>query len=66
MDTEELEAFPVVHNHLLCLADVEGEVVVLAPHCQVFNLLPIGRLVVGVRPTTVVSLGNLMMVLGVV
>ena len=23
---------PIVHDHLLCLADVEGEVVVLAPH----------------------------------
>jgi hypothetical protein len=29
--------FPVVHNQLLSLADVEGE----APHCQVTNLLPI-------------------------
>jgi hypothetical protein len=24
-------SFPVVHDQLLCLADVEGEVVVLAP-----------------------------------
>jgi hypothetical protein len=32
---------PVVHNQLLCLADIEGEVVVLAPHCQVSDLLPI-------------------------
>ena len=31
--------FPVVHDQLLCLGDVEGEVVVLAPHCQVFDLL---------------------------
>ena len=34
--------FPVVHDQVLCLADVEGEVVVLAPHCQVTDLLPIG------------------------
>ena len=27
--------FPVVHNHLLCLDHVAGEVVVLAPHGQV-------------------------------
>ena len=36
--------FPVVHNHLLCLDHVEGEVVVLAP--QVSDLLPIGCLIV--------------------
>jgi hypothetical protein len=34
--------FPVAHNHLLCLNHVEGVVVVLAPHGQVFDLLPIG------------------------
>ena len=28
----------VVHNHLLCLDHVEGEVVVLAPHGQVSSL----------------------------
>ena len=38
--------FPVVHDHNLCLADVEGEVVVLAPHCQVSELLPIGCLII--------------------
>ena len=38
--------FPVVHNHLLCLDHVEGEVVVLAPHGQVSDLLPIGCLVI--------------------
>ena len=38
--------FPVVHDQLLCLAHVEGEVVVLAPHGQVSDLLPIGGLVV--------------------
>ena len=37
---------PVVHNHLLCLDRVEGEVVGLAPHGQVSDLLPIGCLVV--------------------
>ena len=36
---------PVVHNHLLCLDHVEGEVVVLAPHGQVSDLL-IGCLIV--------------------
>jgi hypothetical protein len=49
---------PVVHNHLLCLTDVEGEVVVLAPHDQVSDLLPIGCLI---RPTTAVSSANLIM-----
>ena len=39
--------FPVVLNHLLCLDHVEGEVVVLSPHAQVSDLLPIGCLVVG-------------------
>ena len=38
--------FPVVHNNLLCLDHVEGEVVVLAPHGQVSDLLPIGCLAV--------------------
>ena len=38
--------FPVVHNHLLCLDHVEGEVVVLAPDDQVSDLLPIGCLIV--------------------
>ena len=57
--------FSVVHNHLLCLDRVEGEVAVLAPHGQVSDLLPIGCLVVvGDQATTnVVSLANLMMVL---
>ena len=34
--------FPIVHDQLLCLAHIEREVVVLAPHCQVSDLLPIG------------------------
>ena len=38
--------FPVVHDQLLCLAHIEGEVVVLAPHCQFSDLLPMGRLIV--------------------
>ena len=38
--------FPVVHVQLLCIADVEGDVVVLAPHSQVSDLLPIGCLIV--------------------
>ena len=42
--------FPVVHDQLLCLADIEGEVVFLEPHFQV------------IRRTTVV-LADLMMML---
>ena len=38
--------FPVVHDQLLCLSDVEGEAVVLAPHCQVSDLLPVECLIV--------------------
>ena len=38
--------FPVVHNHLLCRDQVEGEVVVLARHGQVSDLFPLGCLVV--------------------
>ena len=38
--------FPIVHNHLLCLGHVEGEVVVLASHGQVSDLLSIGCLIV--------------------
>jgi hypothetical protein len=38
--------FPVVHDQLLCLAHIEGEVVILAPHFQVSDLLPIGCLIV--------------------
>jgi hypothetical protein len=52
--------FPVVHNQLLCLADVEGEVVVLAPHCQVSDPLPVVSLSSVIRPPTVVSSANLM------
>ena len=47
---------PVVHHQLLFLAEVEGEVVALAPHCQVSDLLPIGCLIVA-------SSANVMMVL---
>ena len=38
--------FPVVHNHLLCLDHIEGEFVVLAPHSQVSDLIPVGCFVV--------------------
>ena len=37
---------PVVHDQLICLAHIEGKVVVLAPHCQVSDFLPIGGLIV--------------------
>ena len=40
--------FPAVHDQLLCLDHVQGEVVGLAPHCQVSDLLSIGcHIVVG-------------------
>ena len=35
-----LSLFPVVHNQLIGLTDVEGEAVVLPPHCQVSDHLP--------------------------
>ena len=38
--------FPVVHDHLICHDYIEGEVIVLAPHCQVSDLLHIGCLIV--------------------
>jgi hypothetical protein len=37
--------FPGIDDQLHCLTEDEGEVV-LAPHCQVFDLLPIGRLII--------------------
>ena len=38
--------FSVIHEHLLCLDHIEGEIVILAPHYQVSDLLPIGCFVV--------------------
>ena len=38
--------FPLVHNHLLCLGHVEGDVVVPEPHGQVSDRLSMGCLVV--------------------
>jgi hypothetical protein len=38
--------FPVIHDQLLFLAHIEGEFVVLASHCQVSDLLPIGCLII--------------------
>ena len=58
--------FSIAYDQLLCLAHIERDVVVLAPHCQFSDLLPIGWLIVVlsvIRPTTVVSSANLMMVL---
>jgi hypothetical protein len=37
---------PLVHGQLLCVAHIEREVVVLAPHFQISDLLPIGGLIV--------------------
>jgi hypothetical protein len=54
--------FPVVHDQLFCLAHVEGEVVVLASHCQVSDLLLIGCFYV-ISEQAVVSSANLRMVL---
>jgi hypothetical protein len=36
--------FPVVRDQLLGVTDFKGEVVVLAPHCQVSDLLLVGCL----------------------
>ena len=47
--------FPVVHNHLLCLGHVDGEVVALAPHGQVFDLLPRTSLSFSLQSTTVLD-----------
>ena len=60
--------FSVVHKHLLCLAQVQGEVIVLAPPSQVSDLLPIGGLVIVgdqacCEAPTDVSSAKLMMVL---
>ena len=54
--------FPVVHNHLLCLDHVEGQVVVLSSHDQVSDLPIVSTLSV-IMPTTVASSANLTMVL---
>ncbi|CAB1438860.1 unnamed protein product [Pleuronectes platessa] len=48
-------SLPVVHDQLLCFADIEMEVVVLTQRCQGSDLLSVGLLVV--------SSANLMMVL---
>ena len=57
--------FPVVHNHLICLDDVEGYVVILAPPGQVSDLQAYHCCVicklnydVGVRQVTLVFLGT--------
>jgi hypothetical protein len=45
LDTEELEDLDLLHCSpivLLGLTDIEGEVVVLAPHCLVTDILPVG------------------------
>ncbi len=39
-------SLPVVHNQLLCFADKEMEIVVLAPGCQGSDLLSVGRLII--------------------
>ena len=36
----------MVHNQLLCFNHIQGKVVILTPHCQVSDLLPIGCLIV--------------------
>ena len=59
-----MDLVPEVNNQLLNFTDVEGEVVVQAPHGQVSDLLAVSSLSV-ISPTTVVSSANLMMVVGV-
>ncbi len=39
-------SLPVVHDQLLCFADVEMKAVVLAPRCQDSDLLSVGHLIV--------------------
>ncbi len=39
-------SLPVVHNQLLCFADVEMDIVVLAPRCQGSDLRPVGRFII--------------------
>ncbi len=39
-------SLPVVHDQLLCFADIEMEVVVLAPRCQGSDLLSVGCLII--------------------
>ena len=52
---------PVVHDQTLGLTDVLEKVVVLAPHCQVSNLLPEGCVIVaGDQAYYVVLSANLM------
>ena len=41
---------PTVHDQLLCFADVEMEVVFLAPRCQGSDLLFVGHLIVAGNP----------------
>ena len=38
--------FPVVHDQIICLAHIEGDVVVQAPDYQFYDHLPIGCLIV--------------------
>ena len=53
---------PEVHDELFCFVDVEQQVVVVALRSQAIHLLPILRLFL-MRPITVVSSTNLIMVL---
>jgi hypothetical protein len=53
---------PLLHDQLLGLTGVEGEVVVMAPHCQLSDLLPVGGLIATsdlIRPTTIMTSANL-------
>jgi hypothetical protein len=54
--------FPVVHDHLLW-ERLLGEVVVLSPHCQVSDLLPVGCLIIVGDQAYHSCVDNLMMVL---
>ncbi len=56
-------SLPVVHNQLLCFADVGMEVVVLATRCQGSDLLSAVSSSPVIRPMVAVSSANLMMVL---
>jgi hypothetical protein len=55
--------FHVVHDQLLGLSDLGGEVVALAPHYQVTPPCRLTKLSPEIKPTTIVTSANLMMVL---
>ena len=37
---------PKVNNELFSLANIEGQIIVLAPHCQILHLPPVSTLII--------------------